>query len=60
MTAYTWEKIGSVESIVGSSGENNYFFSDYLPMTGLNHYRLKVVDVESKFVYSDIVNVELK
>ena len=60
MTAYTWEKIGSVQSTVGSSGENNYFFSDYLPMTGLNHYRLKVVDVESKFAYSDIVNVELK
>jgi K+-transporting ATPase c subunit len=60
MTANTWEKMGSVQSTRGSLGENSYFFSDYLPVTGSNYYRLKIVDTESNFVYSHIVNVELK
>jgi hypothetical protein len=59
-TTNTWKKIAYIPSTGGSLAENNYFFSDYLPVPGLNHYRLKIVDVENKFVYSDIVNVELK
>ena len=60
MTGNTWVKIGYIQSAGGSLADNDYFFSDYLPVTGLNFYRLKIVDVDGKYVYSDIINVELK
>jgi hypothetical protein len=60
MTETKWEKIGNVKSAIGGISGNNYSFNDYKPVTGVNYYRLKIVDIDGKYVYSDIVNVELK
>ncbi len=60
MAGNKWVKIGFIQSAGGSLAENDYFFSDYLPVTALNFYRLKIVDIDGKYVYSDIINVEVK
>jgi parallel beta-helix repeat protein len=60
MAGTQWEKIGNVKSIIGGIAGNNYLFNDYQPLTGFNYYRLKIVDIDGKYVYSDIVNIELK
>ena len=38
---------------------NVYFFNDYRPATGLNYYRLKIIDTENDFMYSDTITVKL-
>jgi hypothetical protein len=37
----------------------HYYFIDDLPFSGINYYRLKQVDYDGTFEYSDIVSVEL-
>jgi hypothetical protein len=36
-----------------------YDFSDLMPTTGLNYYRLKMVDLDSTFAYSQMISVDL-
>jgi hypothetical protein len=49
-------KIGSVNS-ANSSGLNNYSSEDIQPLKGLNFYRLKQVDIDGSFKYSNINKV---
>ena len=49
-----FEKLGTVNAARNSSTTNNYAFSDLHPLTGLNYYRLKQIDVDGKFTYSEI------
>ena len=35
----------------------DYKFVDEKPMTGINYYRLKQMDIDGKFVYSDVASV---
>jgi hypothetical protein len=54
----TWSKIGEVKG-AGNSNENiDYTYIDETPMTGANFYRLKQVDVDGKFEYSNITEVD--
>lgn len=46
----------------GRSGKNDYTFNHYNPAGGMNFYRLKMMDKDGKFKYSEIkkVNFEVK
>lgn len=51
----------SVASVTGNGGSNAqyYTYTDANTANGINYYRLKVVDVNGKFVYSKVVLVRL-
>jgi hypothetical protein len=47
-------KIGEVQAIGNSNKRTDYGFTDMLPGKKLNYYRLKQVDRDGRFVYSEI------
>ena len=49
-----YKKIGSVAADLSSSGNHYYSFIDVNPFTGYNFYRIKQVDNNGRFSYSDI------
>jgi hypothetical protein len=55
-------KLGNVTAAGFSSQDKNYGFNDVQPLTGINYYRLKMVDKDGKFTYSNtvLVNVTVK
>lgn len=40
-----------------SIGQHRYEFTDALPLSGVNYYRLKLVDIGEKFTYSRVLSV---
>jgi hypothetical protein len=52
-----WLKIGSVKAKGNSSIATDYSYSDKLPLDGIGYYRLKMVDLDGKLVYSKTVSV---
>jgi hypothetical protein len=56
--ALTWASIGQVQGAGNSTDQKNYSLIDSKPLPGTNYYRLKQVDYDGKFTYSDIVEVE--
>ncbi len=55
-----WDKIGFVNG-KGSSGElSNYSFNDKSPLAGKSYYRLKQIDFDGSYKYSEVVSVEYK
>jgi len=42
----------------GNANAGNYTFIDKSPLKGINYYRLKQVDKDGKFSYSNIISVE--
>ena len=54
------DKIGFVPAATVIVLSNHYSFPDGFPENGTNYYRLKIVDVDGKFVYSEIISIELK
>jgi hypothetical protein len=53
----SWKNIGRVNASGYSRSRINYQFTDSEPSEGFNYYRLKMVDQDGKFEYSEIVNV---
>lgn len=54
-----WKKIGFVEGHGNSNSPKDYAFTD-TPLEGTNfQYRLKQIDTDGKFQYSDIITVEI-
>jgi hypothetical protein len=49
-----WELIGTVAAKGNSSIASNYSFNDNAPLSGINYYRLKMVNIDNSFNYSDI------
>ena len=43
----------------GSTGKNDYDVTDYAPEIGLNYYRLKSIDINGEFSYSDVKSVTI-
>ncbi len=60
ITGATWNKIGFVASSSVNALSNHYAFTDSFPQKAINYYRLKIVDIDGKFVYSDIISIEVK
>lgn len=49
--------IGRIHGAGTTQEEQNYTFTDETPFNGINYYRLKQVDFDGQFEYSEIVNV---
>lgn len=55
-----WEKIGFVEGHGNSNSPKYYSFIDNsLNVSGEYSYRLKQIDIDGKFEYTDVVNIKL-
>jgi len=55
----TWEKIGFVNGHGNSNSPKNYTFTDNAVPAGKVQYRLKQIDFDGKFEYSDVVEVNV-
>ena len=55
-----FEKIGAVKAAGQSSGLKEYSFADDHRLSGKNYYRLKIIDVNGDFNYSEIILLETK
>lgn len=56
--ALSFEKIGSVKAAGNSNCLREYSFNDTNPFHGINYYRLKQVDIDEKFIYSNVVVIK--
>ncbi len=54
-----WENIGFVQGHGNSNSPKYYSFTDSFPPSGKLFYRLKQVDTDGKFEYSDVVEVDV-
>ncbi|MCF6270775.1 MAG: T9SS type A sorting domain-containing protein [Melioribacteraceae bacterium] len=54
-----WTKIGFVEGHGNSNSPKEYSFTDTNPSRGAVQYRLKQIDTDGAFEYSDIIEVEI-
>jgi hypothetical protein len=54
-----WEKIGEKIAAGNSTQPLTYDFTDNLPVTGNNYYKLKIVDFDGTIAYSNIINIQL-
>jgi hypothetical protein len=52
-----WNQVGQVKATGNSSIVVKYQFSDLAKINGVAHYRLKMVDLDNKFVYSDVKSI---
>lgn len=55
-TGKTWQTVG----IVAAKGSSSYSFTDKSALSGLNYYRLKMIDRDGSNAYSQIVSVRIK
>lgn len=55
----TWEKIGFIRGNGNSNSPKNYFFDDEHPPVGIIEYRLKQIDNDGKYEYSNSIEVSL-
>lgn len=55
-SATGWNKIGFIPASNSELG-NNYYLSDPTPFSGTNLYRLKIIDNDGSFKYSQIVSL---
>lgn len=55
-----WQVVGSIPSTGETKVLKKYRFEDYSPATGINFYRLKMVDHDETFAYSHIERVDFK
>ncbi|MCC6460296.1 MAG: hypothetical protein IT260_07480 [Saprospiraceae bacterium] len=54
-----FSEIGRKTGAGTSFDDNTYTFSDLAPMTGLNYYRLRQVDLDGQFTYSPVRVVQI-
>jgi hypothetical protein len=54
-----WQNIGFVNGRGTAYETSNYQFTDARPNKGINYYRLKQMDYDGAFEYSDMVSVEI-
>ena len=58
MDGQTFADIGFVEGAGNSSIINNYSYTDAKVQSGTNYYRLKQVDLDGRFSYSSVIQIE--
>jgi hypothetical protein len=54
-----WTRIATVQPSVGATGRKQYRYTDEQPVNGMNHYRVKQLDLDGKFTYSAVKTVEI-
>jgi uncharacterized protein len=52
-----FEKVGEIKA-KGSNEKKNYVFDDAKPNSGLNYYRLKMVDKDATYEYSKTITID--
>lgn len=52
-----WSAIGTMQSKSGTQLQNIYSLNDNNPYNGMNYYRLKIVDKNGTYTYSNIVSI---
>lgn len=55
----TWNTIGFVKSAGNSTQPKNYSYTDSKVETGSYSYRLKMIDLDGSYTYSNVVEVEV-
>ena len=55
----TYESIGNIPAAGFSTDQREYQFTDFKPNHGLNYYRLKMIDKDQTFSYSNVVLIQL-
>ncbi len=50
----TWNSIANIIAAGNSTHRIDYSITDNAPIKGINYYRLKQVDADSRFIYSDV------
>ena len=55
--AKTWTEIAEVNATGNSTTDTKYNATDFHPLHGINYYRLKEVDIDANFVYSEIRSI---
>jgi photosystem II stability/assembly factor-like uncharacterized protein len=58
MPVQGWEKIGFVAGFGTTTETKSYFFIDENPFIGKNYYRLKQIDFDGSFEYSETIEVD--
>jgi len=53
----SWNQVGQVKAGGNSTQVLKYSFTDLNSLNGVAHYRLKLVDLDNKFVYSDVKSI---
>ncbi len=54
----TFSEIGQVQAAGNSNTERTYSFTHNLPSNGYNYYRIKMVDLDGRFKYSPVRNLQ--
>ena len=54
-----WASIGSVKGHGTTAEKNIYKFTDDVPLSRVNYYRLKQVDFDDRFEYSAVISVNI-
>ncbi len=55
-----FETISTITAKVPNSNGQDYSVSDAFPFQGYNFYRLKIIDIDNSFAYSEIINIRSK
>lgn len=58
--SHAWKVIGKKQGAGDSDSEIQYNFFDTKPANGINFYRLKQIDFDGQFEYSEMVNVQIR
>ncbi|MES2763936.1 MAG: T9SS type A sorting domain-containing protein [Bacteroidota bacterium] len=58
--ALEWQTIGKLNATGNSNTVRNYQLSDEKPLSGLSYYRLKTIDLDLSYQYSNIIAMERK
>lgn len=56
----TFKLIGTVASAGNTTTTKNYSLTDNVPLTGVNYYRLKQIDIDGSFKYSKVASVNFE
>jgi Peptidase family M23/Secretion system C-terminal sorting domain len=54
-----WDSISFIEIKKNSQETNDYMYLDVHPFDNINYYRLKQIDIDGKFEYSNIVFIDM-
>ncbi len=57
---YKWEKIGFQEGHGNSSTSNSYTYTDNNPFFGIIKYRLKQIDINGEYKYSEVIIISFE
>lgn len=56
----TYETIGQVAAAGNSSLRRDYSFTDYTTVGGVYYYRIRQVDIDARFLFSNVLSIRLK